>query len=1010
MTTDTVPPTEETKELQIPNDVYVGLNVVRKHVTEFFYRASTQGLLSTGESVLAIFDCILLKPDGRRLGSLTLHDYAILTDQHLIIWGRGLNNDIIEKLEWSSIGLEKFGRRTPLEGVLKVAYNLKSNSNKRRISFKGDVTSDSAEAIVPEHPATSLTYLDLMPVEDVRVCASMIRFLIKGTNDGTGSGIFKEHFRPDITRSQKRLSQVNSLLQLFYVDLGNGVLVEADTAKDLQNVQSSPYRGPASPYRGVNSPYIHHTSRGQSSAGEVPREKKPAIQNKKPVVSSPDKKPVVSSPDKKPVVSSPDKKPVASSPDKKPVASSPDKKSAGGTTAPKPASKLDTIQFGPKLGSGSVSSKVAPKLESKPKAATTPPKSSATAPKAAPKPQASKPAPKADTGDRSSKPAAPKAPAPSSSGAGGLTSKLDAYENRVAGRTGSIPSNTTTQESVPSASSSKVREPLKPSNRVAAPVERVATRPTAVRAERLPRTNAPKTRRALARRSTSSEGEVVPATPPTFTVRPLTIPLPLTLGREILNPYSLSRLVRGLWFDPISVIRSADNLTRTAGAIVDIADVVVTDEEARTVAVTKVRSTAYSIFRDNPVLRYTVWPFVKPVLDLVLLPEEVEMQRTRLHVRTVEQKTTKDEVKLTHLGAMTGEDVLTRKLPANVPVASAKAPTPAAPKPAPAPTANVAPALNPAVPKPAPAPAPAVSITKPAPTPSAAPVSPVTKPAPAPTPSVTSAPSVSKSVPTSDVDTTAVSVKKPTPAPSAESTISLPKSTPAPTPSATPAPSVSKSVPTSDVDTTTVSVAKPNPVSAPSAEPTISLPKSAPVPSTTKPSTPSATPVPSVTKPVSTSDATTTVSVTKPNPVSAPSAEPTISLPKPNPAPSASKPNPAPSAPKPNPAPSGNVPPKSGQTPPTAPKPQPSSNPSGKPGGSSGSGTPPPSGNVPPKSGQTQPNAPKSQPSSNPSGKPGGSSGSGTPPPSGKPNGGAGKDKRERDKDDGSKKGESNKK
>src|ERR1700694_2203628 len=90
-------------EVSVPVDIYVGQNTEPQHIAEFFYRAQTQNLLGKDETPLAIFDCIILDREGRRLGGLTLHDYAVITDQHLITWGRGLNKDIIDRFPLADI-------------------------------------------------------------------------------------------------------------------------------------------------------------------------------------------------------------------------------------------------------------------------------------------------------------------------------------------------------------------------------------------------------------------------------------------------------------------------------------------------------------------------------------------------------------------------------------------------------------------------------------------------------------------------------------------------------------------------------------------------------------------------------------------------------------------------------------------------------------------------------------------------------------------------------------------
>lgn len=617
MTTDTVPPAEETIELEIPGDVYVGLNVVRKHIAEFFYRAGTAGLLGAGESVLAIFDCVLLEPSGRRLGGLTLHDYAVLTDQHLITWGRGLNRDVIDKFEWSNITLDKFGRRTPIEGVIKVAYNIKSSGTKRRIAIKGAQTDPELTAAVEEvaalDPAAGVViYLDLMPIGDVRICAGMMHYLMNNGGNTPDLNSFKEHFRADIGRSQQRMATVNSLMRPFYMDLGNGMLVEADTVQDLRAVRSSPYRGPASPYRNVGTPYRSpgvNVNRGDASAAALNR----GGRNTDTMRGNTEGK----------------------------------EESGSGLR--------ETVR----LNQGTI--------------------------------------------DR--------------------PSKLEDYENRAAGRPtrgsgSSAPSRlgsssgesrltrtSETGESAPPARAAGVYNRPAPAPRPA-PVSRPAPPPRPARpmaASRPVRVAA--ARPVRAEQQIPRAGEVlnetsVPASAG-YAERPIVMPITVAISRALLNPYSLSRLARGLWIDPRNLVRNLGDISQTTGALADIAEVVTTDEEARTVAVNRVRASAYSVFRDNIILHYTVWPFVKPLLDLVLLPVEGDLnlgRRARLRVRTAEGVDIEaGDTGLDDMGAMTASDMTSTKPkaePVMVHVVEATPPVVSSPPPVSTPPATIAPAAD----------------------------------------------------------------------------------------------------------------------------------------------------------------------------------------------------------------------------------------------------------------------------------------------------------------------------
>lgn len=85
-------------ELPVP---YIGKNVERKHVEEFFrYHREPD------EVVIALFDGIIFDGDGKRVGGLTLHDYVILTDRHFILWARGLQSDVLDRLDYRGVRLD----------------------------------------------------------------------------------------------------------------------------------------------------------------------------------------------------------------------------------------------------------------------------------------------------------------------------------------------------------------------------------------------------------------------------------------------------------------------------------------------------------------------------------------------------------------------------------------------------------------------------------------------------------------------------------------------------------------------------------------------------------------------------------------------------------------------------------------------------------------------------------------------------------------------------------------
>jgi hypothetical protein len=84
-------------ELPVP---YIGKNVERKHIEEFFrYHREPD------EVVIALFDGIIFDGDGKRVGGLTLHDYVILTDRHFVLWARGLQSDVLDRLDYRGVNL-----------------------------------------------------------------------------------------------------------------------------------------------------------------------------------------------------------------------------------------------------------------------------------------------------------------------------------------------------------------------------------------------------------------------------------------------------------------------------------------------------------------------------------------------------------------------------------------------------------------------------------------------------------------------------------------------------------------------------------------------------------------------------------------------------------------------------------------------------------------------------------------------------------------------------------------
>jgi hypothetical protein len=100
-------------DLPIP---YIGKNVERKHIEEFFrYHREPD------EVVIALFDGIIFDGDGKRVGGLTLHDYVILTDRHFVLWARGLQSDVLDRLDYRGVNLSA-RRADTLHGELALEF------------------------------------------------------------------------------------------------------------------------------------------------------------------------------------------------------------------------------------------------------------------------------------------------------------------------------------------------------------------------------------------------------------------------------------------------------------------------------------------------------------------------------------------------------------------------------------------------------------------------------------------------------------------------------------------------------------------------------------------------------------------------------------------------------------------------------------------------------------------------------------------------------------------------
>jgi len=507
--------------IEIPADIYVGRNVVRKHLVEFYYRAATQNLLSEGEQILAVIDCVVLEPDGGRLGGLTLHDYAILTNLHLITWGRGRTRDTVDKFGWADVALEKFGRRTLLEGVVKFTYRSKPIGNKRKISIRGKENGnghsngDTISDVVGNVPGGGvILYLDLIPLEDVKSTVEFMRFLIAG---GSVDG-FYETFRSKIDDSTQRLTTVNELMKPFYVQQSNGVFIEdGDMEEDILYRSASgsgERRSAPSLKRGVASPYRLGGSGAVTRSAPAPRPASVA----------------------------------------RPVAP---------TSAPRDSAEGDFM--GARAGSGA-------RLKE--------------------------------------------------NSIGGTVSLSNAPYNGPSKLDGETRSSSVSRSTAAVAAPRPAPVPPRP---VAAERPAPAPRPAPV-----PRSAAPVNSGSGAvmdERQVSGRGD-----------RPLVMPIGVVIGKEALNIYSISRLARGLWLDPRNLTRNIGDIGETTALLTDLLQVVATDEDTRRIALNRLRKSLNGgALNNNIVLHYTVWPFLKPIIDLLTTPSQDQPTvRNRVKVRAVE--------------------------------------------------------------------------------------------------------------------------------------------------------------------------------------------------------------------------------------------------------------------------------------------------------------------------------------------------------------------------------------
>ena len=144
---------------------YLGINVNAASVEELYGR----GLLEQGETLLALFDGVLLDQNQRRVGGLSLADFVALTDQRVITWARGIFNDTVDSFPWKDVDVVETETWDPWHGRVNLAFRIPGTApRKRRVAVHGSFEEPGrGERLV-------VNTLDYMPADDVAVFARMI--------------------------------------------------------------------------------------------------------------------------------------------------------------------------------------------------------------------------------------------------------------------------------------------------------------------------------------------------------------------------------------------------------------------------------------------------------------------------------------------------------------------------------------------------------------------------------------------------------------------------------------------------------------------------------------------------------------------------------------------------------------------------------------------------------------------------------------------------------------------
>ncbi len=148
---------------------YLGSHVTPASADELRHR----GILDEDETLLAIFDGVLLDENRRRIGGVALSDFVALTDTRLVTWARGLFNDTVDSFVWKDVDVARAETWDPWHGRIILAFRLPPIAPRsRRIVVKGMSPTGQAE---DERVITNT--LDYMPAEDVTPLANMVAWV-----------------------------------------------------------------------------------------------------------------------------------------------------------------------------------------------------------------------------------------------------------------------------------------------------------------------------------------------------------------------------------------------------------------------------------------------------------------------------------------------------------------------------------------------------------------------------------------------------------------------------------------------------------------------------------------------------------------------------------------------------------------------------------------------------------------------------------------------------------------